>query len=144
MQQVRKEYLEARKAKDTLKVNLLSTLIGEVEMVAKNDGNREVNEKDLLAGVKKFLKGINESIAAREKAGGDTADLVREKEILESYMPAQLSEADLEKIIGEIVAGLPEKSIKMMGKVMGELNQKHGGAFDGKLASNLVKKALGA
>ena len=53
-----------------------------------------------------------------------------------------MSETELETVVDGIVATLPEKSMKMMGKVMGELKAKHNGLFDGKMASNIVKKCL--
>ena len=63
-------------------------------------------------------------------------------EILESLLPKQLSEEELEKVIVEIVAALPDKSPRQMGAVMAELKKKYDGQFDGKTASGLVKKAL--
>ena len=69
--------------------------------------------------------------------------MLAEKEILSAYLPTQLGEAQLEEIISTMVAELPEKSMKMMGQIMGKLNKAHGGAFDGKVASEIVKRQLG-
>ena len=142
LEQMKKDNLNARKKKDTTTSNLLSVLIAEIEKGAKDDGNREVNNKDILAALKKFSKGAKESITALEKAGRDTSQVKQEIEILERYLPKQMSEAELRKAIATMVEVLPEKSPKMMGKIMGELKAKHEGSYDGKMASQIAKELL--
>ena len=139
---MKKDNLNARKKKDTTTSNLLSVLIAEIEKGAKDDGNREVNNKDILAALKKFSKGTKESITALEKAGRDTSQVKQEIEILERYLPKQMSEAELRKAIATMVEVLPEKSPKMMGKIMGELKAKHEGSYDGKMAGQIAKELL--
>lgn len=141
-EQMKKDNLNARKEKDTTTSNLLSVLIAEIEKGAKDDGNREVNNKDILAALKKFSKGAKESITALEKAGRDTSEVKQEIEILERYLPKQMSETELRKAIATIVEGLTEKSPKMMGKIMGELKAKHEGSYDGKMAGQIAKELL--
>ena len=137
-----KQNMTARKERDTLTSNLLTTVISEAKMIGKNDGNREPNDAEVMQVIKKFLKGINESILALEKDNRDVANAKAEKAILEDYLPKQLSEEDLKEVILKIVADLPEKSPAMMGKIMGQLKQNYENQFDGKLASKLVKEAL--
>jgi len=141
--QLKKDYLEARKAKDSVKMNLLSTMIGEAQNIGKNAGNREPNNDEVLGVVKKFLKAVDESIAMLEKAGRDNSKEKEEKRILESYQPKQMDEAQLKAAVEAIVAALPDKSVKMMGHVMNSLKEKYPNQFDGKLASAIVKQALG-
>ena len=141
-EQMKKDNLNARKEKDTTTSNLLSVLIAEIEKGAKDDGNREVNNKDILAALKKFSKGAKESITALEKAGRDTSQVKQEIEILERYLPKQMSETELRKAIATIVERLPEKSPKMMGKIMGELKAKYEGSYDGKMAGQIAKELL--
>jgi hypothetical protein len=140
--ELRKMMMKAKLEKDTVKGNLLSTLVAEAVMVGKNDGNRETTDAETIAMIKKFLKNVNETLALMEEMGKDKTESLREKEILESLLPKQLDEAELEKVIVEIVAALPEKSPRQMGAVMAELKKKYDGQFDGKTASGLVKKAL--
>jgi hypothetical protein len=140
--QLRKDSLNARKEKKSIEATLLSTLIAETVMVGKNDGNRDVTEDEVLAVIKKFLKGIDESIVTLDKGGRDTAKEKEEKAILEAYMPSQLSEADLEKAIVEIVSGLTDKTPKAMGQVMAALKEQYPNQFDGKIASQLTRKVL--
>jgi len=140
--ELRKMMMKAKLEKDTVKGNLLSTLVAEAVMVGKNDGNRETTDAETIAMIKKFLKNVNETLALMDEMGKDKTETLREKEILESLLPKQLSEEELAKVIEEIVATLPDKSPRQMGNVMAELKKKYDGQFDGKIASGLVKKAL--
>ena len=140
--ELRKMMMKAKLEKDTVKGNLLSTLVAEAVMVGKNDGNRETTDAETIAMIKKFLKNVNETLTLMDEMGKDKTETLREKEILESLLPKQLSEEELAKVIEEIVATLPDKSPRQMGAVMAELKKKYDGQFDGKMASGLVKKAL--
>ncbi|MBP5435665.1 GatB/YqeY domain-containing protein [bacterium] len=140
---LKKMMMKAKLERDTLKGNLLSTLIAEAVMVGKNDGNRETTEAETLNVIKKFLKNVNENIKLLDEIGKDKSDALREKEILESLLPKQLSEEELYAKIVEIVATLPDKSPRQMGVVMAALKKDFDGQYDGKAASSLVKKALG-
>ncbi|MDH4263322.1 MAG: GatB/YqeY domain-containing protein [Spirochaetia bacterium] len=141
--QLKKDLFEARKAKNAVKSNLLSTMIGEAQNIGKNAGNREPTNDEILGVVKKFLKAVDESITLLEKAGRDTSKEKEEKSILEGYQPKQLDENSLKKAIDEIVNSMSDKSVKMMGQVMNQLKEKYPNQFDGKMASALVKQALG-
>jgi uncharacterized protein len=139
---LKKMMMKAKVERDSFKSNLLSTLISEAVMIGKNDGNRETTESEILAVIKKFLKGVNENISLLEEMGKDKSAAEKEKEILESLLPKQMDEAQMEQIIVEIIEKLPEKSTKMMGQVMGELKKKYDGQYDAKTASSIVKNHL--
>jgi len=141
-EQLKKDSLLARKEKNTISANLLSTLISEASMIGKNDGNREPTNEEIYGIIKKFLKSNKESIAALEQSQRDSTNEKEEKAILESYLPKQLPEEELEKIIQEMIDKLPEKSPKLMGKIMGDLKKDYSGLFDGQMASNIAKKLL--
>lgn len=142
IKELKKMMMKAKLEKDKVKANLLATLIGEAVMVGKNDGNRETTDPEVLDLTKKFLKGVNENIRLRDELEKDKTAALHEKEILESLLPKQMTEAELEEAIEKIAQNLPERSMKMMGKVMGDLKDKYNGQFDGKMASNVVKKCL--
>jgi len=139
---LKKMMMRAKIEKDTFKSSVLSTLIAEAIMVGKNDGNRETTESEVLTVIKKFLKGVNENIKLLDEMNKDKTQAQKEKEILESLLPSQLTAEQLEDEILKIVSVLPEKSAKMMGQVMGELKKKFDGQYDAKSASELVKKHL--
>jgi len=96
------------------------------------DERIELDDAQVLSVIEKMSKQRRESIA-QFKAGG-RADLVAKEEaelaLLASYMPAQLSEAELDALIGEAIAATGAASIKDMGKVMGAIRPKAAGRAD--------------
>jgi len=139
---IRKDLFEAKKNHDTLRSNLLSTLLGEATAVGKNAGNRESTPEEVMQVVRKFIKNIDETIALLEKEGKPTDKEKAEKAILEGYLPKQMTPEELGRAIDEIIAALPERSPKMMGQVMAALKERYAGRYDGKTASQMVKEKL--
>lgn len=139
---MKKDFMNARKAKNHTLSAFMSTLVSEVEMFGKNNGNRATTDDEAVKIVKKFIKNAEDTISFGEKAGKDVSASKAEVEVLNKYLPKQLSEAELEIIIKGIVGNLPENNAKMTGVVMAELKVNYGGQYDGKLASQIVKKML--
>ena len=113
---------------------------------------REVDERivlddsQVLAVIEKMIKQRKEAIAQFE-AGG-RADLVAketaEMAILQTYLPAQLSDAELDALIAEAIASTGAASIKDMGKVMGVVKAKAQGKADMTAVSARIKQKLGS
>jgi len=80
-----------------------------------------------------FEKGKREDLAQKEK---------KETEILERYLPKQLSEEEIKKLAKEIIEKVGAKEIKDMGKVMGQLMPKIKNQADGNLVSKIIKELL--
>ena len=138
--QIKADQLQARKDRDTVRASLLTTLYSEAAMIGKNDGNRATTDQEVIAVIKKFIKGIDETVAA----GAQTApQLLVEKEILTAYLPSQLDDAALSVIIDGIIESQGISGMKQMGLVMKELNANYAGQFDGKAASTIVRGKLG-
>lgn len=143
-EQIKADQLAARKAKDGLKATLLTTLIGELTAIGKNDGNREVTDTDVVKLVKKFLDGVDEVIVHLGK--GEITDtkaqsmmVARDERILLTvYMPHQMDEAKLTEVLAELVT----ETGSNLGKLMGLLKERYAGQYDGKMASTLAKKLL--
>ena len=118
--------------------SLYTTLLGEAVAVGKNAGNRETTDNEVVAVVKKFIKGIDETLEALNKRGDGSAEeraavlhAVDERYILEQFLPKQLSATDLDLlIIGK--ASMPE--------FMKFLKENYAGQYDGKLASVIAKE----
>ena len=140
LQDIKDHQLEARKKKDKIRANLLTTLLGEASMIGKNDGNRETTDNEVVAVIKKFIKSMNETMQATD--GGST-QLLSEKAMLEEYLPEQLTGNALHNTITSIVINLGAHGPKAMGMVMKELKTQYAGQYDGKEASTLTKEVLG-
>ncbi len=139
--QLKKDSMLARKAADGIRATLLSTLIGEAEMVGKNAGNRESTDDEVQQTIRKFLKNNQEALAVIKDADRRAA-LEQESAILAAYLPPMATEAEVKAFIAEIVASLTERSPKQMGAVMSALKTKYGSGFDAKQANAWVKEAL--
>lgn len=134
---IKEDALTARKARDAVASSLLITLGSEASMAGVNDGKRESTDTEVLATVRKFLKGNAELLAVR----GEDEVALREKAILEGYLPKQMSEDELRAAILAIASELGIESItgKDTGAIMKALTAKHAGQYAGGQASALVK-----
>jgi uncharacterized protein YqeY len=132
------------KAKDSARLNAL-------RMVQAAFKNREIElrpaampEDEYLTVIKKLVKQRKESI--EQFAQANRQDLVdnetAELKLLETYMPAQLSREQIEKIVADVIATLGATSVKQMGQVMKEAQAKAGGQADNKVMSDIIKSKL--
>lgn len=134
---IKADRLQAMKAKDEVKKNLLGTLAA-----AATKETKTPDDATVVKTIRSFLKSADETIALLDSKGLAADQQRTEKAILEAYLPRTLSEDELRASIAEIVAGLPERSPKAMGQVMAALKAKHSDALDARTASALVKSAL--
>lgn len=141
IEQIREQSLQARRAKDTVRATLLVTLYAEAARVGKDAGNRDTTDEEAQRVVRKFLKGVEESLAVLKDETARQVALA-EKAILESLLPQRVTGEQLQAVVQDIVATLPEKSPKQMGAVMRTLKERLAGSYDGAEATTLVKQAL--
>ena len=133
----------ALKSGEQLKVLVLRMFKAAIhnEMIAKKQ--TEPDEDLFLSVLKREVKKRREAIASYKQGGRD--DLVdkeqQEFDILEVYLPAQLSEVAIEKVIDGVLEELPD-SAKNFGKVMKAVMAATKGQADGKLVGELVKKHI--
>lgn len=141
LDKIKQDSLEARRARETEKATMLVTLFAEASRPGKDAGNRDSSDEEVVKVVRKFMTGLNDSLAVLTQPEA-IARAHREKQLLECYLPSQLSGAALSAVVDGIVASVSDKSAKSIGVVMNALRKAHGGAYDGTEASTLVKAAL--
>ena len=138
-----KEIMQAMKEKDTLRLNVLKMVKGAIQLEKINNG-RELNDDLFLDVVVKQIKERSESIEEFKK--GNRQDLVdktqSEIDILNTYLPEQLSEEEVDKIIDEIFDSVKPSGQKDMGLVMKEATSRLKGQADMKLVSSKIKEKL--
>jgi len=144
LQDIKKKQLQARKDKDKELTSILSSLLAEVSIVGKNNGNRETTNKEAVTVIKKFIKNAEYSIESLKNSNYENTqdrieELQNEISVYESFLPKQLSKVELEKIIGLF---LGKETNPNMGSVMKYLKENYNGLYNGKVASNLVKEIL--
>jgi hypothetical protein len=108
------------------------------------DSRKEPTEADELTVLKRERKRRAEAVELYDAAGRqDLADQERyEEELLASYMPEELGDAELEGLVDEAIAATDAVTPRDMGKVMGWLKPKTAGRADGKKLSGMVREKL--
>jgi uncharacterized protein YqeY len=135
---------EAMKAKDQQALRGIRAIKAAI-LLAKTDGtHHDLDEASEIKLLQKLVKQRKDSLDIYEKQGReDLAQTEREEiEIIERYLPEQMSEEELEKIIKGIVDKTGASSMRDMGKVMGMASKQLAGKADGKTISGIVKKLL--
>lgn len=141
LNQIKADSLAARKAKDGARATLLVTLYAEAAKVGKDAGNRESTDDEVLKTVKKFLKGVEDSLAVLPQ-GAAREQALFEQAVLQAYLPRMVQGDELKAVVDDIVAALPQRDARAMGAVMKELKARLGSQYDGAQASALAKAAL--
>lgn len=145
---LKKALIEALKAKDETKVatiRLINAAIKDKDIEARPKGNLDgIDDTAVLNLLMSMVKQRNESINMYQQGGRE--DLAqkekKEIEIIQQFLPQQMSEAEIICSIDEIMAQTGASSIKDMGKVMGALKGKYAGKMDFAVASTLIKSKL--
>lgn len=140
---LQEDWKNSLKAKDKFRANVISTAKSAILLVEKTN-NIKLEDEQVVEILAKEIKQRRESLVEFEK--GKRQDLVdqcnSEIEILLEYLPQQLSEDEIKKIIQDSAIELGANSIKDMGKVMSSVRPKIIGRADGKHVSELVKQYL--
>jgi hypothetical protein len=142
--QIDKDYIEAYKAKATVKVAVLRHLKTAIKNRMVEDKAQDLSDEVVLDLIAKQVKQRKDSFDQYSKAGRDDLAQVEAQELaaLEVYLPKQLSDEDLSAAIDKAIADLGASSMADMGKVMQAVLGAYKGQIDGKKASGLVKSKL--
>ena len=138
---------EALKAKDkntypTLR--LVVSAIKDSEIAGRTKGQKEISDSDITSILKKMIKQRNESCEVYKKAGRTELleSETKEIEVINAFLPKQLSEEETKKICEEAIKSTGASSMKDMGKVMGVLKSKYADTLDFSKVSSIIKKLL--
>jgi len=139
-----KEYQEAMKARDALKISVLSFLRSEILNTALAKKKNSLTDEEIIAVIRKQIKARQDAVA--QFINGNRQDLAdketKEIEILKTYLPPELPPEELNRIIEEVVVEAAAKDIKDMNRVMKEVSLRVAGRAEGKLISDLVRQRL--
>jgi uncharacterized protein YqeY len=132
-EKINKDYIEAFKAKNTVAKNLLSVIKGEIQTVEKNTGVENLSDEDVSKILNKTVKSLKETLTSVTDSG--KLEVQTELNIVEAYLPKQLSVEEIQSKIDALVAS----GMKNMGMIMKEFNSL---PADKKLVSEMVKKSI--
>ena len=138
-----KDMTAAMKAQDKFNLSVLRMLKSALQM-EKISKKHELSDEEAIAVIKRQVKQRKDSIDEYAKYGKDeqVKDLEKEIECLSKYLPAELSEEELNKALDEIFDELKPESMKDMGRVIKEAATRLGAGADMSKVSALVKERL--
>jgi uncharacterized protein YqeY len=140
---IKNDQLSARKMRDTQKAVLLTTLYSEAAIIGKNDGNRDSTDEEVQKVVKKFINNARDVMNNLDDSDNRYDAAKYEVEVLEQYLPQQISDEELREAIVDLIETNNVQSMKDMGFIMTELKAYYPGQFDGSTASKIVRELLG-
>ena len=142
-ERILKELMQAMKAQDKEKLSVLRMVKGAIQLEEINK-KKELNDDEVIAVISKQIKTRKESIAEFKK--GNREDLVTQTEneitILNEYMPAQLSEEEIIKVIEDAFNEVNPQAPSDMGKIMKTITPKLTGKADMTFVSKTVKEKI--
>lgn len=141
---INKLIAEALKARDQIRLSTLRMLSSAFNYERINL-QHDLTEDEELSVVRKEAKKRKDAIEAYKNAQRD--DLAekeqKELEILQEFLPAEMSDDDLEKVVDEAIKEIGATDMSKMGQVMGAVMKKTSGQADGSRVSSMVKSKLG-
>jgi len=144
-QEVMTKLKDAMKAKDKVALESLRAIKSALLLAQTSGDSKGLTAEDEIKLVQKLVKQRKDSAALyKEQGRNDLADPeLAQVAVLEQFLPEQMGEEELKKVVSEIIAKVGASSMKDMGKVMGMASKQLAGKADGKAISNVVKALLG-
>lgn len=145
-QQVMEEIKLAMKAKDKVALESLRAIKSALLLARTETGSTdEISEEDEVKLVQKLIKQRKDSATIfREQGREDLAEPeLAQVAVIERFLPEQLSEQEIEKVVVQTIDSTGASGMQDMGKVMGIVSKVLAGQADGKTISTIVKKKLG-
>ena len=125
-------------------LRLIMSSIKDAEIANRTKENKEITDSDITSILKKMIKQRNESCDVYKKAGRQELleTETKEMEVINAFLPKQLSEEETKKICTEAIKSSGAASMKDMGKVMAELKKQYPDNLDFAKAGPLLKELL--
>ncbi len=147
-QKLQEELKQSMLSKNELKTSVLRMLLSAINYYEINKGGAgyQASEEDVLSVIQSQAKQRRDSIEqftnAKRQELADKEQ--KELELLQVYLPEQMSEEEIKKLVKEAISQTGATSMQDIGKVMGALMPKIKGKADGNLVSKLVRESLSA
>ncbi|HEY7132888.1 MAG TPA: GatB/YqeY domain-containing protein [Candidatus Limnocylindrales bacterium] len=140
---IQSDVTTAMRSGDALRRDVLRMAQNSIYALEKKD-RRELSDDEVLTVISREVKTRRESVEAFRKGGREDLATKEEAEIaiLSEYLPEQLDDAAISRLVDEAIAATGASNARDMGKVMGWLSPKTRGRADGRRVSELVASAL--
>lgn len=144
VEQINKDLIEAMKAKDEVKLRAIRAIKSAFLLAGTETGTKDISDETAMKAMMKMAKQRKDSIEIFEKE--NRQDLAKkEKEelsVIETYLPAAMSQEDLKKALQQIIDRVGATSMKEVGKIMPVAMKELAGQTDGKSISEALKTLL--
>ncbi len=143
-EKIQQDIKAAMLAKDSVALASVRAVKAAILLAKTAEGGKPVDDAEIVKIIQKLVKQRKESaeIYAQQNRPELAENELAEAAVMEKYLPKQLSEAEVEEKLKEIIAQVGATSMADMGKVMGTATKALAGQADGKLISALVRKLL--
>ena len=143
IEELNKDIIENMKAKNTIDLTILRTLKSDISKVSI-DTKKDIDDAMVIDVISKSVKQFNDALEIYNKS--NQTDKINETkhrlDIISKYLPAQMSEEEVIKLVNQVKVLVKAESKKDMGKMMKELTPKLKGKFDSKRLSQIVNSVL--
>ena len=149
---IKKDLKIAMKSKDTLKISTLRMITSSIKNMEisnrgssnKNSSENSLSDSEVIQLLTKMIKQRKESAEIYNKSNRNDLEKKENDEIviIEQYMPNQIDDKEVSKLIDQVINETGSSNIKDMGKVMSVLKEKYSGQMDFGKASSIVKEKL--
>lgn len=142
-EQLKNDLVSAMKSQDKDTLSVVRSIKGALQLESINSG-KEIDDEMFISVVSKQIKMRKDSIMEFEKAGRNdlVASYQKEIDIMKKYMPQELSEEEVLKILDEAIEKIKPTGVAQMGLIMKEVSPKLKGRFDMSKVSNMIKEKL--
>ncbi len=146
IEQIQSRLRDAMKSGDRSQVDALRLLLSALQRAEKDQPAGEFGDQDALAVLRRERKQRVEAAEAYRAAGQEQRAAAEEADIpvIDEYLPAAMSESELEALVDAAIAETGATTVREMGRVMGLVTERAGGRADGRTASALVRSRLSA
>lgn len=133
----------AMKAKDSVALESLRAIKSAL-LLAQTSGTGDISEEEEVKLVQKLVKQRKDSAAIYMEQGREdlAAPELAQATVIEQFLPEQLTEEEIEKVVVQTIDALGASGMKDMGKVMGMVSKELAGQADGKTISTIVRSKL--
>src|SRR5215813_11135767 len=139
-----KDAMKAGDARRVSTLRLVNATIKNADIEARGHGKPALSDEDLLSLMQKMIKQRQESVELYQK--GNRPDLVAQEqgeiEVISSYLPKQMTDAEIADTVAALVKETGATAMKDMGRVMAAIKERYAGKLDTAKASAAVKKLL--
>jgi len=143
-EQIQKDIKAAMLAKDSVALASVRAIKAAILLAKTSENSKPVDDAEIVKLIQKLVKQRKESaeIYSQQNRPELAENELAEAAVMEKYLPKQLSEAEIEAKVKEIIAQVGASSMADMGKVMGVATKALAGQADGKVISAMVRKLL--